>query len=184
MYLRALERTPLVAEPSSTTNELSGDPSGNYQEATSQLGSGSASYSTDSDTSLSTFQTNISASGESCPRTFAHLGKQLPHYADPELQKVRQQALNTDLRETLAAARTQGHSVAEAARLSLKQAQAYEAAMPDAEACIRAARVDSERVINRLQKSQTDCGNDDYGCHRCSAGRGSTTLFFQSSDHR
>jgi hypothetical protein len=103
-------------------------------------------------TTKQTVRTADKSSASGCPMTLAYLDGQLPRYGDPELDSVRRQVLATDLRETLATARAQGFSVSAAARAALQQAEAYEAARPQAEACIRSVSVNPDRIMAELRR--------------------------------
>jgi hypothetical protein len=86
-----------------------------------------------------------------CPETLNYLAARLPAYNDPDLIQLRNAALSTDLQAALRMARSQGLSPQQAAAATLAQARQAQAAMPQAEACIRQASTDPGSVIRGLQ---------------------------------
>lgn len=92
----------------------------------------------------------------SCPQTLSSLSIRLANYADPELRSLRTAILSQSMTEVMQNARSMGYSPAEAARLSLQQAQADEAAIPQAESCIRSSTNNPEAVIQSLRNGTYD----------------------------
>lgn len=86
-----------------------------------------------------------------CPETLGYLAPRLPTYNDPDLIQLRNAVLSTDLQAALRMARSQGLSPQQAAAATLAQARQAEAAMPQAESCIRQASIDPGSVIRQLQ---------------------------------
>lgn len=91
------------------------------------------------------------AQGSSCPQNLASLSPRLANYADPELRSLRSTILNLNINDVMQNARGMGYSPAAAARLSLQQAESDEAALPQAEACIRSSSNNPAGAIQSLR---------------------------------
>jgi len=87
-----------------------------------------------------------------CPATLGHVASKLPSYNDSELQSARSAVLQTDLRQALATAHSQGYTPSAAAKAALEQANQFQSARPQAESCIRASTNHPDTVIRSLQK--------------------------------
>jgi hypothetical protein len=95
-----------------------------------------------------------------CYTNLSYLDSMLPRYNDPEVEGLRQQILNTDLNQALAAAQSQGLSPSQAVSAALQQADQYDAAAPSAEQCIlQSAAGDPDAIMNSLDSGTYSMGS-------------------------
>ena len=104
------------------------------------------------DTSGVAANSTDAASTASCPTNLRYLSTRLPQYNDAMLSQALNSVLETDLRQSMATARSMGYTPQSAAAATLQQARQAEQAMPTAAACIRQAANNPDQIMSQLQR--------------------------------